>query len=336
LTALRRNGQEFPVESTIWPIRVGSAYCFNAFIRDTTQRQWAEAELRRAHDELEARVQERTRELAAANAALQAAIGERERAEQERARLLIREQETRRSLEESNAALARATQAKSEFLAAMSHELRTPLNSILGFAELLLDDSSDGATADERQRFVANIRESGEHLLGLVNNILDLAKVEAGRMELYRETFDVQLSLHAAQAALLPLAEKKRLRFTMRVGPEVETLHADEVKFRQVLYNLLSNAVKFTPEGGRVEIAAELVDGAVQVVVAEQLTLVAKTELKVETKVNEVPSVTPNGEPLEFPPVMKFVPVIVTVLPPAVGPEAGEMKVIVGVLGVLP
>src|SRR5207248_3984471 len=120
----------------------------------------------------------------------------------------------RARLEEGNQALARATEAKSEFVAAMSHELRTPLNSIIGFADLLLDEQTDDPAAAWRRRFVTNIHESGRHLLGLVNDILDLAKVEAGRMDLALTTFEVGAALDAVVATIRPLAERKGLTLT--------------------------------------------------------------------------------------------------------------------------
>jgi signal transduction histidine kinase/CheY-like chemotaxis protein len=193
----------------------------------------------------------------------------RKRAEAERAQALLREQAARQRLEDSNRALARATQAKSEFLAAMSHELRTPLNCIIGFSELLRDDPADDPGAARRRHFMNNINDSGRHLLNLVNDILDLAKVEAGRMKLHPTSFDLTSSLHAIAGAIIPLAEKKGLTLETHPAPEAITIWADERKFRQVLYNLLSNAVKFTPEGGQVTMTVHLVDEAVEVVVAD-------------------------------------------------------------------
>jgi len=196
-------------------------------------------------------------------------ITDRKRAEEERAQLLLREHATRERLEESNRQLARATQAKSEFLATMSHELRTPLNSIIGFSELLLDDPGEGPAGAQRRRFVSNILQSGRHLLGLVNDILDLTKVEAGRTELRLSTFEVAASLQAVEAAIRPLAEKKGITLTTQVSPKITTIYADEGKFKQVLYNLLSNAVKFTPEGGQVQTSARLARGLVRIVVSD-------------------------------------------------------------------
>jgi signal transduction histidine kinase/CheY-like chemotaxis protein len=193
----------------------------------------------------------------------------RKRAEAERAQALLREQAARQRLEESNRALARATQAKSEFLAAMSHELRTPLNCIIGFSELLRDDPADDPGAARRRHFMNNINESGRHLLNLVNDILDLAKVEAGRMKLHPTDFELSTTLQAVAGAIIPLAEKKGLTLETHPAPEAITIWADERKFRQVLYNLLSNAVKFTPEGGQVTMTVRLVDDLVEVTVAD-------------------------------------------------------------------
>src|SRR4051794_11043509 len=119
----------------------------------------------------------------------------------------------------------------------MSHELRTPLNSIIGFADLLLDDDTDDPAAAGRRRFVTNIHESGRHLLGLVNDILDLAKVEAGRMDLALATFAVDAAQVAVEASIRALAGRKGLALVTRVEQAVGTVHADEGKFRQVLYN---------------------------------------------------------------------------------------------------
>jgi signal transduction histidine kinase/HAMP domain-containing protein len=162
-----------------------------------------------------------------------------------------------------------AARAKSEFLANMSHELRTPLNSIIGFSELLLDDEPDDAPASPRRRYLRNVHESGRHLLSLVNDILDLAKIEAGRMEVHSTKFDAGGSLRAVAAVIQPLAAQKQLKLTTQVAPDVPPVHSDEGRFKQVLYNLLSNAVKFTPEGGQVAVTAQYLEGEVHVLVAD-------------------------------------------------------------------
>jgi CheY-like chemotaxis protein len=133
----------------------------------------------------------------------------------------------------------------------------------------MLDDPGDGPAGAQRRRFVGNILHSGRHLLSLVNDILDLTKVEAGRTELRLSTFEVAASLQAVEAAIRPLAEKKGITLTTQVSPNVTTIYADEGKFKQVLYNLLSNAVKFTPEGGQVQTSARLARGLVRIVVSD-------------------------------------------------------------------
>jgi signal transduction histidine kinase len=180
---------------------------------------------------------------------------------------LVREQGLRRELEASNRALTRATQAKNEFLGRMSHELRTPLNAIVGFSELLLLDAAEDA--EERARYSGFIHESSLHLLSLVNDLLDVTTLEAERVKLAPTTFDVATALEAVAGSMRPLAQKQGLTLETHVAPAVGTVYADERRFRQVLFNLVSNAVKFTPEGGRVEMNADVHDGALEVVVAD-------------------------------------------------------------------
>ena len=144
-----------------------------------------------------------------------------------------------------------ANRAKSNFLANMSHELRTPLNAIIGFSELLEDDSF-GPLTERQKRYVANVHSSGRHLLQLVNDILDLAKVEAGRLLLEPESINLNTLLHDMQRGLEPLAVAKRQAFVLEIPEELPPIIADRAKVKQILYNLLSNAIKFTKEGGRV------------------------------------------------------------------------------------
>jgi signal transduction histidine kinase len=153
-----------------------------------------------------------------------------------------------------NMALYESNRLKGDFLATMSHELRTPLNSILGFSEVLL---SSNQLNDKQQRWVHNIQTSGEQLLNLINDILDLAKIEAGKMQVRLEEF----SIHDVYEGLLnmfrPLAEKKNIDLQSQVDLEIRLLRQDPGKLQQILSNLLSNAIKFTPEGGRVLLKAE-------------------------------------------------------------------------------
>ena len=142
---------------------------------------------------------------------------------------------------------------KSDFLATMSHELRTPLNSILGFSEVLSGiDSLD----DKQKRYVRNIQKSGRTLLEMINDILDLAKMESGKMKIRLTEFPVQQIIGAQADMARPLAEKKNIDLETQIEPDLPPMRQDQARVQQILNNLLSNAIKFTPEGGRVSIAA--------------------------------------------------------------------------------
>ncbi len=167
------------------------------------------------------------------------------------AHLFARIDDERRAAEQANEELAEANRAKSDFLASMSHELRTPLNAILGFTELMLDD--DGLALEHRRHYLATVHSSGEHLLGLINDILDLSKVEAGRMELQVEDFDATLAVREVLTAVEPLAAQAGLRLEFASEDRLR-VQADRGKFKQILYNLVSNAIKFTGDGGRIEV----------------------------------------------------------------------------------
>jgi signal transduction histidine kinase len=157
-------------------------------------------------------------------------------------------------LAQANMALYESNRLKSDFLATMSHELRTPLNSILGFSEVLLS----GNQLNEKQlRWVRNVQSSGEKLLNLINDILDIAKIEAGKMEVRLEDFSVPEVGENIINMFRPLAEKKNIDLRSQIDPAIPTVRQDVTKFQQILQNLLSNAVKFTPEGGRVVLKAE-------------------------------------------------------------------------------
>jgi signal transduction histidine kinase len=156
----------------------------------------------------------------------------------------------------------RANRAKSEFLAKMSHELRTPLNSIIGFSEVLHERTA-GQLTPKQDRYVSNVLASGRHLLDLINDILDISKVEAGRMDLRRERFDLGEALGEVGATLAPLAERKGLRLLIDHDPSLGAIDADRAKLKQILFNLLSNAIKFSPDPGdvRVESRAAAIEG---------------------------------------------------------------------------
>ncbi len=158
-------------------------------------------------------------------------------------------------LAQANLALYESNRLKSDFLATMSHELRTPLNSILGFGEVLV--SSPGLT-EKQQRWVSNIRSSGEQLLNLINDILDLAKIEAGKMQVRLVDFSSYDVCEGMITMFRPMAEKKNIELRGQLAPGIPVLRQDVVKVQQILSNLLSNAIKFTPEGGRVLLKAEL------------------------------------------------------------------------------
>ena len=157
-------------------------------------------------------------------------------------------------LAQANMALYESNRLKSDFLATMSHELRTPLNSILGFSEVL---ESGANLSDKQQRWVANIRTSGQRLLNLINDILDLAKIEAGKMHVRVEDFNLQDVCDGLLNMFRPLAEKKNIDLRSQFDPAIPPLRQDVTKLQQILQNLLSNAIKFTPEGGRVLLQAD-------------------------------------------------------------------------------
>ncbi|MDB5113599.1 MAG: sensor hybrid histidine kinase [Chloroflexi bacterium] len=162
----------------------------------------------------------------------------------------------KREVEVANTQIREISRHKSEFLANMSHELRTPLNAILGFSEILKDNLVGNLTPQQRQECLENIHTSGKHLLELVNDVLDLSKVEAGRMELSYETFAVSAAFREVRNVIRSLTERRDLTLSDDIKPPDLEVRADKSKFKQVMYNLLSNAIKFTPAGGRVWVNA--------------------------------------------------------------------------------
>lgn len=172
-------------------------------------------------------------------------------------------------LERQSAELADASRHKSEFLASMSHELRTPLNAVIGFSEVLLERMF-GELNERQADYLQDIHSAGRHLLALINDVLDLSKVEAGHMELDRTSFDVADSLAYAHLLVRERAAQHQIHVSVDASKEeLGTIWADQLRFKQVMLNLLSNAVKFTPDGGTVRVVAHRVEGDLEVSVTD-------------------------------------------------------------------
>jgi signal transduction histidine kinase/DNA-binding response OmpR family regulator len=231
------------------PTRGGSGelgILIDAFNEMLAQTQKSEGALRQAHDRLEQRVQERTAELETAKKEVEEFSFSVVRAKEE---------------------VERASKFKDQFLSTMSHELRTPLNAVLGFSDLLADERY-GSLNDRQRRYIDHIHTGGKHLLKLITDILDLSKIEAGRMELNHEDVTVVSAFTEVISALYPLAEKKSQALLKQVKPYLH-VRADVMRFKQVLMNLVGNAIKFTPEGGRIELVARRVDDLVRIEVRD-------------------------------------------------------------------
>jgi len=173
-----------------------------------------------------------------------------------------------REIEDKSRQLEVASQHKSEFLANMSHELRTPLNAIIGFSEVL-SERMFGELNEKQEEYSKDIHASGQHLLSLINDILDLSKIEAGRMELELSDFHLPTALDSALTLVRERAGRRGIALNLAVNEGLGQMRADERKVRQVVLNLLSNAIKFTPEGGRIEVSAVPKDGLVEVSVRD-------------------------------------------------------------------
>jgi signal transduction histidine kinase/ligand-binding sensor domain-containing protein/CheY-like chemotaxis protein len=203
--------------------------------------RWRTRHLRQRNEELARRVAERTVELDRKNDELAVKLRELEASEQR--------------AHESEARALDANRAKSAFLSNMSHELRTPLNSIIGFAAILRERLV-GQIPDKQMKFLANIHGSGEHLLGLINDVLDLSKIEAGKMELFFEPISIESLLEGVRAVMKGVTEKKEIDIEFDFSTPLPTIVADPGKTKQILFNLLSNAVKFSPPKSTVTVRA--------------------------------------------------------------------------------
>ncbi len=239
--------------------------------QEIRQRRKFEAELQEARAELETRVQARTAELAEANLSLMDEVTERKETEVELKRYrehleeLVRERTSQ--LEAAKARAESADRLKSAFLATMSHELRTPLNSIIGFTGILLQELP-GSLNEEQKKQLGMIQGSSRHLLELINDVLDISKIEAGQLEIVSEKFDVRESVRKVLAAVSPLAAGKSVELKTRVSSEMREISGDRRRFEQILLNLVNNSIKFTNRG-TVEVAAELLAGRLGVRVSD-------------------------------------------------------------------
>ena len=173
-----------------------------------------------------------------------------------------------REIEDKSRQLETASRHKSEFLANMSHELRTPLNAIIGFSEVL-SERMFGEINDKQAEYLADILESGRHLLSLINDILDLSKIEAGRMELEPTDFDLPSAIENTLILVRERAQRRGITLARTVDERLGMISRDERKVKQVLLNLLSNALKFTPEGGQIDVRARVHDGATEISVTD-------------------------------------------------------------------
>jgi two-component system, cell cycle sensor histidine kinase PleC len=210
-----------------------------------------------------------------------------------------------KELTELAAELKRTARVKSEFLANMSHELRTPLNSINGFSEVLCDETF-GPLNEKQKQYVNNVLTSGKHLLLLINQILDMAKVEAGKMKLALSILPMKSLLNEISLLVADMASKKKLQTLLEIAEDLPNIEADELKVKEIVYNLLSNAVKFTPDGGKIGMRAKKADSKIEIVVwdtgigiaSENMEKIFEGFFRVDTPYSRITEGTGLGLPL--------------------------------------
>ncbi|MBI4332606.1 MAG: PAS domain S-box protein [Chloroflexi bacterium] len=249
---IARDGTEVPIDANAAPIKDDKGSIIGAILvfHDVTERERIEAELRTARDELEKRVAERTADLALANKYLKQEIEQRKKAEYK--------------LEEKNIELENAKWAKDRFLATISNELRTALNAIIGFSGTLLTKRT-GNLSDDQEKQLQAIRSSAEHLLSLINYLLDLAKIEYGKVEIRTEPVDVAGVIREVVEAMQPVAQQKGLKFTDNIPKSQVVIRTHARALNQILLNLTNNAIKFTEKGEvRLEFAQQYRGGGFQ------------------------------------------------------------------------
>jgi two-component system cell cycle sensor histidine kinase PleC len=208
-------------------------------------------------------------------------------------------------LKELAAELKRTAQVKSEFLANMSHELRTPLNSINGFSEVLYDETF-GPLNEKQKKYVNNVLTSGKHLLLLINQILDMAKVEAGKMKLALSSLPMKSLLNDISMLVADMVSKKKIEMSLEIAEDLPNIEADELKVKEIIYNLLSNAVKFTPEDGKLGMRAKKADSEIEITVwdtgigiaPENMEKIFEGFFRVDTPYSRVTEGTGLGLPL--------------------------------------
>jgi two-component system, cell cycle sensor histidine kinase PleC len=201
--------------------------------------------------------------------------------------------------------LERVARVKSEFLANMSHELRTPLNSINGFSEVLYDETF-GPLNGKQKNYINNVLTSGKHLLLLINQILDMAKVESGKMELTLSSLSMKRLLNEISLLVTDTAGKKHLEMLLEISEDLPDIQADELKIKEVIYNLLSNAVKYTPDGGKFGMRAKCVGPGIEIsvwdtgigIAAENMEKIFEGFFRVDTPYSRLIEGTGLGLPL--------------------------------------